>query len=296
MKLLSPGFELHLSGAVTTLCRCWRVARRDGTIFGFTDHDCDLAFDGTHYEAASGLSVGDMEQTLGLNADSQQASGALVSSRITEADIEADRYDGARIDTFLVNWKDPAQRMLERVLMIGEITREDGLFHAELRGTAALADQTRGRRFSRVCEADLGDTKCTVNLELALWSRSGSVINSDGALEIEVAGLGGVPANHFRGGRINFHTGANAGVQVEIAEHGHGLSEGKLTLWKPPPHALAAGDTFTVRAGCDKRFATCRDRFANQLNFRGFPHIPGNDFALGSAVSFNLFDGGALVP
>ena len=31
-------------------------------------------------------------------------------------------------------------------------------------------------------------------------------------------------------------------------------------------------------ADCDKRFATCAERFGNSLNFRGFPAIPGNDF------------------
>ena len=43
---------------------------------------------------------------------------------------------------------------------------------------------------------------------------------------------------------------------------------------------IAVGDTFVVTAGCDKRFATCRDRFNNAANFRGFPHIPGNDFII----------------
>ena len=50
------------------------------------------------------------------------------------------------------------------------------------------------------------------------------------------------------------------------------------------PQPLAPGDTFTVTAGCDKRFATCRDRFANGINFRGFPQIPGNDFLVAYPV------------
>jgi uncharacterized phage protein (TIGR02218 family) len=50
------------------------------------------------------------------------------------------------------------------------------------------------------------------------------------------------------------------------------------------PAPLAAGDVFTVTAGCDKRFATCSGRFANALNFRGFPHLPGNDFVVAYAV------------
>ncbi|KAA0072514.1 hypothetical protein CIW50_24715 [Tardiphaga sp. P9-11] len=44
--------------------------------------------------------------------------------------------------------------------------------------------------------------------------------------------------------------------------------------------AIAAGDAFTVTADCDKMLATCRDRFGNVDNFRGFPDIPGNDFVM----------------
>ena len=46
------------------------------------------------------------------------------------------------------------------------------------------------------------------------------------------------------------------------------------------PEPIAAGDTFDVTAGCDKQFSTCHDKFANVVNFRGFPHIPGNDFVI----------------
>lgn len=53
-----------------------------------------------------------------------------------------------------------------------------------------------------------------------------------------------------------------------------------LALWQAMPDPIAAGDTFTVTAGCDKTFATCHDRFDNVVNFRGFPHIPGNDFVI----------------
>ena len=39
---------------------------------------------------------------------------------------------------------------------------------------------------------------------------------------------------------------------------------------------------------CDQRFETCRDVFQNTENFRGFPHMPGNDFVLaGPAAAGN---------
>jgi uncharacterized phage protein (TIGR02218 family) len=46
---------------------------------------------------------------------------------------------------------------------------------------------------------------------------------------------------------------------------------------------IAAGDAVVLRAGCDKQFSTCRAKFANAQNFRGFPHMPGNDFVLSYA-------------
>lgn len=39
---------------------------------------------------------------------------------------------------------------------------------------------------------------------------------------------------------------------------------------------------------CDQRFETCKARFGNVQNFRGFPHMPGNDAVLaGPAASGN---------
>ena len=55
---------------------------------------------------------------------------------------------------------------------------------------------------------------------------------------------------------------------------------GALDLWQRAPRPIRPGDAFTVTAGCDKRFDTCRSRFANAKNFRGFPHMPGNDFVV----------------
>ena len=48
-----------------------------------------------------------------------------------------------------------------------------------------------------------------------------------------------------------------------------------IELWQAMAQPIAPSDTFIVTAGCDKRFSTCRDRFENVLNFRGFPHIHG---------------------
>lgn len=53
MRALPAGLQSHLDSGATTLCWCWRITRNDGVAFGFTDHDRDLQFDGTSFEAAT---------------------------------------------------------------------------------------------------------------------------------------------------------------------------------------------------------------------------------------------------
>jgi uncharacterized phage protein (TIGR02218 family) len=71
---------------------------------------------------------------------------------------------------------------------------------------------------------------------------------------------------------------------MEVKIHGNSAGAVSFTLWQAMAQPIATGDTFTVTAGCDKRFATCHDRFNNAVNFRGFSHIPGNDFVISYPV------------
>lgn len=66
-----------------------------------------------------------------------------------------------------------------------------------------------------------------------------------------------------------------------------------LTLLEAPVRAIAGGDGFIVRAGCDKRMETCGAKFANVASFRGFPHIPGQDAVLRYATRTAVMRGGA---
>ena len=74
-------------------------------------------------------------------------------------------------------------------------------------------------------------------------------------------------------GRARFLSGENTGLtSITVAVVGT-----RIELRDTPRAPVAAGDRIELREGCDKRFATCRARFANSANFRGEPHLPGND-------------------
>ena len=65
MRVLSSGLQDHLDTGATTLGWCWRITRNDGEAFGFTDHDRDLSFDGTDFEAVSGFTGTEIQGAVG---------------------------------------------------------------------------------------------------------------------------------------------------------------------------------------------------------------------------------------
>ncbi|MDB5512503.1 MAG: beta-tubulin [Enterovirga sp.] len=295
MRDIPAALAAHLAEAATTLCRCWRLTRRDGAVSGFTDHDRDLLFDGCSFAAGTGLEAAEATAELGFAVSGGDVSGALVSAGLTEADIAAGLYDDASVETWIVNWAAPAERLLLDLSSIGEIRRADGAFVAELRGPMHRLDEERGLTYRAACSATLGDERCRVDLDDPAFSGFAAVATTDGGLALTTTGLGAFADGWFYGGQLLWTGGANAGRAVEIKAHRAGTGAAELDLWQRMPATIAAGDPFRVTAGCDKRLATCRDKFGNVPNHRGFPHMPGSDFVLRVAASgTGVFDGGSL--
>ena len=276
MRNLSSGLADHLASGVTTLCHAWRIRRRDGVDFGFTDHDGDLTFGGVTYAAATGLDASQAEASLGLSVGGSEISGALDSTALRDDDLSNGLFDGASVEIWLVNWADPSLRELLDAGSIGEVTRTEHAFSAEVRSLAHQLDQSHGRLYQSGCSADLGDDRCGVSLATSSFSISGETSAASGRLEV-LAALGDFADGWFTGGRLTFVSGANANVSVAVKEHRAAGETHLLSLWTAVAHPVAAGDHFSLTTGCDKSFATCRTKFANQSNFRGFPHMPGND-------------------
>jgi uncharacterized phage protein (TIGR02218 family) len=279
MREIDPDLAAHIAGGVTTLCRCWRVTRSDGVVLGFTDHDRTLSFGGDDYEPTSGFDASEDVSATGFAVGGMEASGALSSDRLDADDLASGRYDNAEVRIYLVNWSTPSERHLLRVGHIGEVTREDGAFRAEVRGLAAGLDETKGRAFRPTCDADLGDSRCGVDLDDPAFKATGAVTAVSDRRQFTVSGLGAFDACWFDRGRFIWTSGANGGRGAEVRSHRKQASV-TVELWQPTYFEIEVGDAFTIQAGCDKRFETCLQKFDNTINFRGFPHMPGNDFAL----------------
>ena len=294
MRAVPPALQAKLDSGVTTLCRCWLITRTDGLVQGFTDHDTDVSIGDVTCRAGTGLTASEATQKLGLAVDGSEFSGALADDTLNEDDLAAGRYDTAQVALWLVDWSEPALRVLLAQGTIGEVKREGLAFTAEVRGLSQRLSEESGRLYTASCSADLGDGRCRIVLDQPAYRGEGMVTAVSASAAFIASGLDAYADGWFGAGKLTFLTGANAGVSVEIKAHGNDGAV-SLTLWQQMPQPIVAGDTFTVTAGCDKRFTTCHDRFNNVVNFRGFPHIPGNDFVIRYPVQGEPgHDGGSL--
>ena len=294
MKNLSPALQSHLDDGTTTLSWCWRISRADGLALGFTDHDRPLAFDGTAFEPESGFAASEIRAGSDLAVDAQDATGVLTSDRITESDILDGRWDNAAVELWRVNWADASQRVLLRRGAVGQIRRGRMAFVAEVRSLAHVLGQTVGRTFQAGCDARLGDARCGIDLENAVYKGIGAVTDLLRDRAFMASGLAGFEAGRFSSGTLTWTSGANAGRVTEVLSHGLADAIATLTLLEAPVRAIAEGDSFIARAGCDKRIVTCSAKFANTANFRGFPNIPGQDAVLRYASQDGGHEGNVL--
>lgn len=277
MKVLPAGLDAHLVTGATTLCWCWRLTRRDGVKYGFTDHDQPLTFDGTTFEASAGFTASDIKDGVGLSVDNLDVTGALSSATLTDDDLAAGRYDDARVEIFRVNWQDVSSRILMRSGSLGEVRRSGTAFSAEVRGLQHYLQQPKGRLFQLTCDADVGDARCTVNLAAPAFTGTATIVSVLTPRRFAVSGLTAYAHDFFARGLATFTSGPAAGTKIEVKSHSNIAGVVTVELWTDAEGPPVVGSAFTVTAGCDKRIETCKARFSNAINFRGFPSMPGNE-------------------
>jgi uncharacterized phage protein (TIGR02218 family) len=274
MKSASTALAAHVAGETMTLATCWKVTRRDGTVLGFTDHDQDITFSSQLYQASTGYTRSAIHTIANLSVDNLDIESALNSDTLDAADLRAGLWDGAEVEIFLVNWQNLGQgKVTLKRGTIGQVELKDTVFRAELRGLTQALQQQIVELYTPDCRADLGDARCTI--DLAAMTVTGTVTSSidrHGFTDTSRAEAAGF----WNGGLVEWTSGANQGRKMEVKS----FSGGVFTLFLPMPGIIAAGDDYSLQPGCDKSFATCKNRYNNVLNFRGEPNVPGTDKTL----------------
>lgn len=281
MKIYGAGLTAHLQEDSTSLCYCWRIQRRDNTVFGFTDHDRDLVVAGTTYLATTGVTTTKMVRRLGLSVDNLELEGAIDDDALTTLDIERGLYDDAAVELRMVNWKDTTQFDLLATGTFGNAKMVEQGFAVEFRSQAHALNQPIGRIFQRNCDAKLGDSRCkavvpTTNATVA--SVSGHVVNVTTLAQADT---------FFALGKLVDAAGTPHKIKTQIGT--------KITLWEVPVVPIGVGTTIVLTPGCRQTFDVCKTKFNNAINFQGFPYIPGNDAMSNYPIrGKDNYDGGSL--
>ena len=259
-----------LAQDLVALAFCWRLERRDGVTIGLTSHDRDLVTGGVVYRAAPGLVPSAISTGIGLDPESMTVKGALTSDTIRETDLATGRWDGAALWLYLTEWTDPGTLWLE--LMRGElgaVEQQGEDFSVEISGSAAVLNGEVAPETSPSCRASLGDKACRIDLA---GRRRLAVISGVAGDLASVTGGGLVPG-HYVFGSLRWLEGGNCGLMQPIIAN----DATSVRLAEAPPLPVTAGTRALILEGCDKQITTCSMRFANAINFRGEPYLPGSD-------------------
>ena len=220
-----------------------------------------------------------------MRSSGSEISGALADDALSDADLAAGRYDAAAIEIHLVDWSEPSLHVLLAKGVLGEVRREG----AGVRRGAALARRSPQRGERPALYRDLLGRSRRQPLpdrpDHPTFRGNGTVTSLNGTSSFFASGLGALRRRLVHRGAAGLAERRERRPCCRGEAPSRDAGGVTLELWQAMPEPIAAGDTFVVTAGCDKRFGTCRDRFSNAVNFRGFPHIPGNDFVTRYAVS-----------
>ncbi|MFN4099527.1 MAG: cobyric acid synthase [Pararhodobacter sp.] len=281
-----------MSDFTTTRARAWALVREDGTVMGFTDHDRDLAFDGITFHAGTGMSASAIVQGTGLAVDNTEAAGALSDAALTEEDILAGLYDGAALTIWEVDWADPQWRRILFRGSLGEITRLDGAFKADLRGLTEPLSKGGGRVFGALCPAVLGDAACGFDLsQPGFFAEVALAAVGEGGAVLDLPELSEIAAGWFVDGTVRFLTGRAQGMAVPVRREEKAEEVLRLHLWSLPGFTPAPGDWVRVEAGCGKRFATCRAREYSALKPQLMGAVLDSFTRLGEGVDLVIVEG-----
>lgn len=263
------------------LATAWKVTRTDGVVLRLTSHDVAIPVLGETYSPNAAPNPSARRREAGIKEHDLDFRGVLSSDAITAEDLLAGRYEDAQVDERLVDWRYPwAGVFTHSRFWITKTTFDGERFHASVTGLARWLRPRFGDVYGRTCRFNFGDANCGASVPTVAGVVVDGMIDGEGKRIIRATSgslSGSYADDYFNWGDVTFTTGDNAGLVGEIKDYEQ--STRQITLQLPMPFRVAAGDTFTIRAGCAKTATACKG-YANIARFGGFPFIPTTDRVL----------------
>lgn len=273
MRALSLAQKEALADPATQIATLWRITRADGVILRLCDWDTALAADGETWQPNGSTERSSVRLGVGLQPGNTDIRGIFAAGQITEADMLSGRYDYAALLVSLgfANLALPSIQIASG--RFGEVSADNGQYTVAINDLVQALQSSVGESTSAACRATFGDARCQASF--ATWRHTYTLSSVTDARTLVLTGPSLLPSGTYAQGVVEIMSGAATGLRMEVKAWASGTLT--LGLYLPLPILPAAGDSVRVTAGCDKALATCRDVFANTINFQGEPHVPGLD-------------------
>lgn len=287
MSDVPVALQAHLDQDATTTTRLLKIKLKDGTVFGLSALDKDIAYDdGTPdgeitYTAMNGFDPSNISAGIDYSIANSEAR-ALISDLVPSVDlemVESGEFDDAAWTVYVVNFMDLSMGHITLDAGdLGEVTaKHDMIWIPELLSYMMRLKQPIGAVWSRSCRAIFGSsassqTGCGVDLA-PLWvagtvqyigAETDRIFTGDYVTDV----VAPFP------GRVQFLTGDNAGKEFATEE----IDGLVVSLSETTAYPIQIGDTYRIRPDCRKRYEEdCIGLWNNGVNFKGEPLIPTGD-------------------
>lgn len=262
----------------------WRIKRRDGRVFRYTSLDVDFPWGDGLYKACGSMLPSAAEDNIAVGSVSnQELQGIFKDDGITEAEIYGGLFDDAFVEVWLVPYVGAEAPRRLAAGWTGNMSHGEGGFTMEVVGPGARLDQqAMVQLYGPGCRWVFGSPQCGFDREAVKIDGAVVVAFNRGKFIADFGGAssGGASSGEDEGlqwanGLVRWTSGRNIGLECEVKTVD--FASGEVELWELAGFEPDPADTFDMLPGCDLSFPTCKDVYANGINFGGFKDVPGQD-------------------
>lgn len=277
MRYVSSNNRAKINSGHTTFATCYRITLQNGLVTTITDHDVDIKIGAETYISSVGVSATKITESDEFDPSNLELDVLLDGTILTVPILRSGAYSRATIQMFFVDFEAPPTSLTDPDIIwvktgtVGNIfTTNKNIGKLEFRGFEQALKQNIVETGSRYCRATFGDNRCKINK--ASFTTTGTVISHNKKF---VAVSFGAANSYYAGGYVELTSGPYSGAIYDIADN----VDNNLVLLDLPLVSLT-GYNIKCIAGCDKSINTCKNVFANVINFQGEPHVPTRDSAI----------------
>ena len=262
----------------------WTITLGDGTELLWSGADAPLQVGPRYFALGPGVKRTQIRWRVGISTDTltmtlTDVASTLIAGKPLQAFIRSRGFRNARVKLERAFWRSSDAGPVGCLpWFFGDVDDAEGD-----RSEGVITVSSFTKRLEVAVPRDVYQTQCLNQLFDARCGLVASTYTVAGSVTAGTTGFRTTfghslvqPAEWGSLGIVTMTSGANAGQSRTCRQQ----TTTQIVALQPWGSPIVAGDTFTLRAGCDRLLATCTTKFNNRLRFRGQPFIPAPETVL----------------